>query len=97
MRAYVFSPKKQTATVAIEGENPWRVWVNDGVDREPAVGRESFEVGTEGGLERGSGEGGERRQAARRWACASPATSLRTAGTPGHELPVSRSRADRGQ
>ena len=28
VRAYVFAPKKQTATVAIESENPWRAWVN---------------------------------------------------------------------
>jgi putative membrane-bound dehydrogenase-like protein len=28
VRAYVFAPKKQKATVAVESENPWRAWVN---------------------------------------------------------------------
>jgi putative membrane-bound dehydrogenase-like protein len=28
VRAYVFAPKKQKATVAIDSENPWRAWVN---------------------------------------------------------------------
>lgn len=28
-RAYVFSPRKQSATVTASGENPLRVWVND--------------------------------------------------------------------
>ncbi len=40
VRAYVFSPKKQKATVAIDSENPWRAWVND-TTAEPAA---SFEV-----------------------------------------------------
>ncbi len=29
VRAYVFSPKAQTAVVAVESANPWRAWVND--------------------------------------------------------------------
>ena len=28
-RAYVFSPKKQSATITASGENPLRVWVNE--------------------------------------------------------------------
>ncbi|MBN9122837.1 MAG: HEAT repeat domain-containing protein [Planctomycetes bacterium] len=40
VRAYVFAPKKQKATVAIDGENPWRAWVN-GSTAEPSS---SFEV-----------------------------------------------------
>ncbi len=37
VRAYVYAPKKQKATVAIESENPWRVWINgDTTDPKPA-------------------------------------------------------------
>jgi putative heme-binding domain-containing protein len=40
VRAYVFAPKKQKATVTIDSENPWRAWVN-GATADP---RASFEV-----------------------------------------------------
>jgi hypothetical protein len=40
VRAYVFAPKKQKASVAVESENPWRAWVN-GVTADPA---KSFDV-----------------------------------------------------
>jgi quinoprotein glucose dehydrogenase len=40
VRAYVFAPKKQKATVAIDSENPWRAWVN-GSTADPTA---SFEV-----------------------------------------------------
>ena len=36
VRAYVFAPKKQKATVAIDSDNPWRAWVN-GTTAEPAA------------------------------------------------------------
>jgi putative heme-binding domain-containing protein len=36
VRAYVYSPKKQTASVAIDSENPWRAWVNGRTD-DPAA------------------------------------------------------------
>ncbi len=39
VRTYVYAPKKQTATVAIDGENPWRVWVN-GTTAKPALALE---------------------------------------------------------
>ncbi|MCI0703861.1 MAG: HEAT repeat domain-containing protein [Planctomycetia bacterium] len=29
LRAYIYSPKKQTATVSIDTDNPWRAWVNN--------------------------------------------------------------------
>jgi putative heme-binding domain-containing protein len=40
VRAYVYAPKKQKASVAIESENPWRAWVN-GATADPAA---SFDV-----------------------------------------------------
>jgi putative heme-binding domain-containing protein len=40
VRAYVFAPKKQKATLAIDSENPWRAWVN-GSTAAPSA---SFEV-----------------------------------------------------
>lgn len=40
VRAYVYAPKKQKATVAVETDNPWRAWVN-GATAAPAP---SFEV-----------------------------------------------------
>ncbi len=45
VRAYVFAPKKQKATVTVETENPWRVWVN-GSSADPT---KSFEVELKGG------------------------------------------------
>lgn len=36
VRAYVFAPAKQKATVAVDSENPWRVWVN-GVTAAPGA------------------------------------------------------------
>ena len=40
VRAYVFAPKKQTVTVAIESENPWRAWVN-GATADPTAAFEA--------------------------------------------------------
>ncbi len=40
VRTYVLAPKKQTATVTVESENPWRAWVN-GSTADPDA---SFEV-----------------------------------------------------
>jgi putative membrane-bound dehydrogenase-like protein len=40
VRAYVFAPKKQKATVTIESDNAWRAWVNGST----ASSEKSFEV-----------------------------------------------------
>ena len=57
VRAYVFAPKKQKATVVIDSENPWRAWVN-GSTTDPAA---SFEADLKE-VEHASGESGERGQ-----------------------------------
>ena len=84
VRAYVFSPKKQSATVTASGENPLRVWVNDEstlYPHERGLGsRRDVRGRAEGGVERASGEGGERRQAGVSWACGSPATDCTRPG-----------------
>jgi quinoprotein glucose dehydrogenase len=44
VRAYVFAPKKQKVTVAVESKNPWRAWVNGAAANPAASGSQSFEV-----------------------------------------------------
>jgi putative membrane-bound dehydrogenase-like protein len=45
VRAYVYAPKKQKVTIAVESANPWRAWVN-GSTAEPTA---SFEVDLKSG------------------------------------------------
>ena len=45
VRAYVFSPKAQTATVGVESANPWRAWVNDGASAEGTLFRAELKEG----------------------------------------------------